>query len=149
MALNRRELPSSGTRSQAFPAVPGMGGRGGPAVPHDDPPPQGGGLAGTADQPGRSPVLVAVPVPGTADELYACPWCRQLDYRPLDEDRRCCLCCGHVYRDVEDRLNVDRGLPKQAQVIVCPDCGGKPYSPGPDGLPQRRCHGCGRVWRPE
>ncbi len=30
----------------------------------------------------------------------------------------------------------------------CPSCGGLPYSPGPAGLPQRRCHGCGQQWTP-
>ncbi len=30
----------------------------------------------------------------------------------------------------------------------CPNCHGKPYTAGPQGLPQRRCHGCGQVWTP-
>jgi hypothetical protein len=36
-------------------------------------------------------------------------------------------------------------------VLPCPRCGGRPYSPGPAGLPQRRCHAaeCGHIWNPE
>jgi hypothetical protein len=36
-------------------------------------------------------------------------------------------------------------------VVACPSCGGRAYSPGPNGLPQRRCHAaeCGHIWNPE
>jgi hypothetical protein len=33
-------------------------------------------------------------------------------------------------------------------VIPCPECGGKPYTVGPDGYPWRSCHNCGHTWNP-
>jgi hypothetical protein len=32
------------------------------------------------------------------------------------------------------------------KVRPCPQCGGRPFSWGPDGLPQRRCWTCGHLW---
>ena len=34
-------------------------------------------------------------------------------------------------------------------VLPCPRCGCRAYAPGPNGLPERRCHAVGHVWDPE
>jgi len=77
--------------------------------------------------------------------FYACPRCHRLDYQPLGNDRRRCLYCGHVYHDAGDELALSRNLLGR---FPCPACEQYAYSPGPAGLPQRRCHGCGQTWTP-
>ena len=60
---------------------------------------------------------------------------------------------GVVIPDVSarDTSDTEAGLnttPPRVHRTTCPDCGKKPYSHGPDGAPQRRCHGCGATWTP-
>lgn len=81
--------------------------------------------------------------------LFSCPYCGRCDYRPLGNSERHCLCCGKTFCDSTDVVAVTNSKPRRhSQHLPCPTCATYAYSPGPAGLPQRRCHGCGEVWTP-
>ena len=53
---------------------------------------------------------------------------------------------------VDAELNYPTNISRRGHVlpvIRCPKCGTRAYSPGPSGLPQRKCRRCNWIWSPE
>lgn len=94
-----------------------------------------------------------------------CPSCHAVDYLPLADGWRRCWQCGRRWgppglapqppedlHEIAAALRVDApdwGRVERVVVHPCPRCGTKAFIDGPQGPPQRRCHGCDWVWTPE
>lgn len=113
----------------------------------------------------RDELLALLASGGPAQQLE-CPGCRAVDYLPLGSGWRRCWQCGRRWgppgpapkapADLDQiAAALHAGAPDWAridEVVVvhpCPRCGTKAFIHGPEGPPQRRCHGCDHIWTPE